>query len=89
MPRKKTPQQSAAGQLVLAIQKVQSFRSGTEQWNEAQVVMDRAHELHLASIAGTLAQVLKGKSIAQYLDDNWVACHPGVVAAVKALEAEV
>ena len=89
MPRKKTPQQTAAGRLISAIQKVQSFRSGTEQWNEAQVVMDRAHELHQASIAGTLKLALAGKSIAQYLDVDWVACHPGVVDAALALEAEV
>jgi hypothetical protein len=89
MPRKKTTQQSAAGRLVSAIQKVQSYRSGTDQWNEAQVVMDRAHALHQASIAGNLALALAGKSIAQYLDSDWVACHPGVVSAAQALEAEV
>ena len=89
MPRTKTPQQIAAGKLVSAIQKVQSFRSGTPQWHEADAVMNRAHSLHMASVLGTLSAELAGNTVAGYLGADWVACHPGVVLAAKQLEVEV
>jgi hypothetical protein len=89
MPKQKTPQLKAAGRLILAIQKVENYRAGTEQAHEAHVVMNRAHDLHMAAGAGSILAVLGGKSIAQYLGADWVACHPGVVAAVAALEDEV
>lgn len=89
MPRKRNPQQVAAGKLVLAIQKVQSYRAGTSQWHEAGEVMGRAHELHQAAVAGRLAGALSGKTIAQYLGANWVACHPGVMSAIEVLETEI
>ena len=89
MPKKKTPQLKAAGQLVLAIQKVQNYRAGTEQAEQAHVIMNRAHDLHMAAGAGNILVKLGGKSVAQYLGADWVACHPGVVVAVAALEAEV
>ena len=88
MPKKRTPQLKAAGQLILAIQKVQNYRAGTKQADEAHAIMNRAHDLHLAASAGNILAVLGRNSVAQYLGADWVACHPGVVAAVAALEAE-
>jgi hypothetical protein len=86
MPRKKSPQRDAAGKLVSAIQKVWSYRSGTDQSDEAFHVMERAHGLVQAAASGKLSELLGNQSVVEYLGSPWVACHPGVMSAASALE---
>jgi hypothetical protein len=86
MPRKKSPQRVAAGQLVLAIQKVWNYRLGTDQADAAYRVMELAHGLVQAAASGTLEQLLGNRSVAEHLGIDWVSCHPSVMTAVAALE---
>lgn len=87
MPRNKTAQDLAAGQLIRAIQRVQNeFAGQLPQWNEAQEVMDRAHALHTAAVRGTMEHQLKGRTVIDYLGAQWVILHPQVLLAVESLE---
>jgi hypothetical protein len=87
MPRKRTPANRAAGKLISAVQKVWSYRAGTEQEAEVEAVMNRATELAQAISFGRLEQMLSGRSMRDYLGADWVACHPGVDRAVRTLES--
>jgi len=87
MPRKKTPADIAAGQLVLAVQKVQNEHAGTEKGYEADAVLQRAHELHMAAVSGSLQAKLNGRNVMQYLGPQWVMLNPQVLAYIATLEA--
>jgi hypothetical protein len=89
VPRARTKADSAAGKLISAVQKVWAYRFGTDQAAEADAVMNRAHDLHLAILAGRLDEVLSGRTIRDYLGADWIMCHPGVDKAVKSLESAV
>ena len=52
----------------------------------SETVMNRAHELLQAASENRLHELLQECSIAEFLGNDWVATHPGVVPAIKALK---
>jgi hypothetical protein len=90
MPRYRTPVDSAAGKLVLAVQKVLGSQwHDMERYYFAEAVMNRAHNLHQAVIQSRLHDVLADRTIGEYLDAGWVASDPGVEAAISALHSSL
>jgi len=89
MPRTRSSTEIAAGQLVSTIQKVWTYRAGTEQVAAAESVMNRAHDLLKAVKGGQLEALLAGQSVQEYLGSDWVKSHPGVARAVSDLDAEI
>ena len=89
MARVRTTAESAAGKLVSAIQKVWTYRIGTDQALEAESVMNRAHDLLSATRSGELNRLLAGRSVQDFLGADWVSCHPGVIRAAAAFQASL
>jgi hypothetical protein len=84
MPRKRNPVGIAAGKLILAIRKEWSEAAGEPDALIAQQVMDRAHTLLQASQSSSVANLLDGRSVAEYLDPVWIETHPSVQPSVAA-----
>lgn len=85
----RTAQQIAAGQLISAIQKEWMAEMGEPASTHSETVMNRAHELLQAASENRLHELLQECSIAEFLGHDWVATHPGVVAAIKALKLHI
>ena len=86
MPRRKTAADAAAGQLILAVQKVWGRRLGTDQAAAAEAAMNRAHDLHQAARRGTLEHLLGNTTAADFIGRDWIECHPEVKQAVDGLQ---
>ena len=86
MPRRRTPADIAAGRVIRAVQRVWSEYAGTDEGYIAESVTERAHAIHQAIIANNLSQTLAGRTIRQYLDEDWVTFYPDVDEAVRRLE---
>jgi hypothetical protein len=87
VPRRKTATEVAAGQLVLAIQKIWGQRVGTDRAAAAEAAMNRAHELHQAARRGTLEHLLGNTTAADFIGREWIECHPGIKKAADGLQA--
>lgn len=87
MPRKRNPVAIAAGKLILAVQKECDRMAGTPELARAQKVMSRARTLLQAAQISSAANLLDGRSVAEYLDQEWVAMHPLVVPDIAAFVA--
>jgi hypothetical protein len=86
MPKQRSELEAAAGQLILAVQKEweSDFFEGSGPENES--VMGTCHELLQAAKANSIASLLAGRSVAQYLGESWVGRHPRVIPAVKQVQ---
>jgi len=89
MPRTRTTSDRAAGRLILAVQKVWGYCSGTDEAPMAEAVMNKAHDIQVAITNQRLQEVLAGRTIREYLGAAWVSSHRGVSPAVGALEQSV
>lgn len=86
MPRQRTPLEAAAGQLISAIQKEWTAELGEPCAAGSEHAMNQAHELLQAAVQDRLPQLLQGRTIAAFLGCHWVAAHPGVLPAIKAMK---
>jgi hypothetical protein len=89
MPRKRTPADIAAARLISAVQKVWTDYIGTDEGYIAEAVINRAHDIHQAIIAQRLPGTLAGRTLRQFLDEDWITFYPGVDEAVRDLESVV
>jgi hypothetical protein len=87
MPRKRNPVGVAAGKLILAIQEECNKAVGAADAALAQQVMHRARTLLQASQSSFVANLLDGRSVAEYLDPAWVEMHPSVKPSIAELVA--
>ncbi|MDY6944383.1 MAG: hypothetical protein SXG53_01575 [Pseudomonadota bacterium] len=87
MPRKRNPVGIAAGKLIVALQKERDEASAEAEVALAQRVIDRAHTLLQASQSASVANLLDGRSVAEYLDAVWVQRHPSIEPGIAALVA--
>jgi len=87
MPRKRSPVGIAAGKLILAIQKEQGEVMGEPDAALAQKVMRRARTLLQAAQIASVASLLDGRSVVEYLDPVWVEMHPAVKPSIAAFVA--
>ena len=87
MQRKRNPVGIAAGKLILAIQKECGEVIGEPDAALAQKVMHRAHTLLQASQSSSVANLLDGRSVVEYLDPVWVEMHPSVKPSIAAFVA--
>ena len=87
MPRQRNPVGIAAGKLILAIQKERDEVSGDPDTILAQKVMHRARTLLQASQSSSVLNLLDGRSVAEYLDSEWIEAHPSVKPSIEALVA--
>ena len=87
MPRKRSPAGIAAGKLILAIRKEWGEVVGEPDAALAQKVMNRAHTLLQAAQIASVASLLDGRSVAEYLDPVWVEMHPSVKPSIEAFIA--
>lgn len=86
MSATRTPQQTAAGQLVSAIQKEWIAEMGEPAAAHSEQAMDRAHEILQAVTQNRLHELLQEHSIEEFLDKDWVTAHAKVMPAIKALK---
>jgi len=87
MPRKRSPVGIAVGKLILAIQKEREEAVGEPDAALAHRVMGRARTLLQAAQTASVASLLDGRSVAEYLDPAWVERHPSVKPGIAALVA--
>ena len=87
MPREKSKSESAAGRLILAIQKEWWLELGEPQAEQSELVMGRAHELLQARNAVSMLSVLGSKSVAEFLGESWLQSHKGVNPSIYELES--
>ena len=87
MPREKSKSESAAGRLILAIQKEWWLELGEPQAEQSELVMGRAHELLQARNAVSMLSVLGSKSVAEFLGESWLQSHKGVKLSICELES--
>ncbi len=83
MPKQKNEIEAAAGRLISSIQKDWISELGEESAPESEEVMHTSHHLLQAAKANTLASLLDGRTIAQFLGTSWVGRHPRVIPAIK------
>lgn len=83
MPKQKTEIEAVAGRLISSIQKEWTSELGEESAPESEEVMHTSHYLLQAAKANTLASLLDGRTIAQFLGPSWVDRHPRVMPAIK------
>lgn len=87
MPRKRNPVGIAAGKLILAIREESGEAKGGPDAILAQKVMHRARTLLQASQSSSVPNLLDGRTVAEYLDPEWVEIHPSVKPGIEALGA--
>jgi hypothetical protein len=87
MKRKRTSADIAAGRLISAVQKVWTEYTGTDEGYIAEAVMNRAHDIHQTIIAQRLPEILAGRTIRQFLDEDWITFYPDADEAVRDLES--
>lgn len=85
MSKHHTALQAAAGQLIKAIQKEWMDEIGVPAAAQCEQIMLSAHELLQATKQGCLTDVLRGRSITQFLGQDWVQMHPRVQPFIQAL----
>jgi len=88
-PRKRNPVGIATGKLILAIQKECAGTVGESDAMLARRVLDRAHTLLQASQSSSVASLLDGRSVQEYLNAEWIASHPSVKPSIEALVSEL
>lgn len=89
MPSLRTALEDAAGQLISAIQKEWTAEMGLPAAARSEQAMNSAHELLQAAKQNRLPQLLQGRTIAAYLGCHWVATHPEVLPAIKAMKQQI
>ena len=89
MPREKSKSESAAGRLILAIQKEWWLELGEPQAEQSELVMGRAHKLLQARNAVSMLSVLGSKSVAEFLGESWLQSHKGVESSICELESAI
>jgi len=87
MPKEKTPLSRAGGKLVSAVQKVWISQGGEPNAEFSLDVLDAAHELASASNATSLAEMLGGRSVKQYLGELWVQRYPSIKPEIELFES--
>ena len=87
MTNRRKPLDAAAGKLISAIQKEWGELAGEPGADEAEEVMNRAHELLQASVAGSVHKLLAGRCAREFLDPVWVEMHPAVLPFAEAFDA--
>jgi hypothetical protein len=87
MSKRRTPLEAAAGKLISAIQKEWGELAGEPAAQDAEEVMNRAHELLQASASDSVQGLLAGRSVREFLDAVWVEMHPAVVPYTEAFDA--
>lgn len=88
MPRKRSSLGIAAGKLLLTIQQQASASTGHEQ-AIAIAIVKRAQTLLQAAHQDYVLGLLDDKSVAEYLDSQWVAAHADVQFCVDIFSAEL
>jgi hypothetical protein len=72
----------------LAIQKEWTAEMGEPHADASEAVMHSSHRLlQAASAAGSILGVIGAGSVSEFLGQAWVDAHPGVLPAIRALEA--
>lgn len=89
MPRIRNTVAIAAGKLIVAIQKEASAPSEETDRALAQKVMSRARTLLQATESSSVLNLLDGRSVAEYLDSDWVKRHPSVQPCIDVLIGEL
>lgn len=87
MTRARTPLETAAGQLVSAIQREWSAEAGGPCSDLTEEVIRSSHQLLKAARTGSLAGVVGQRSVSEFLGRRWVNAHPWVWPHVQVLEA--
>ena len=88
MPRKRSTLGIAAGKLLMAIQKESTVATDEEQVL-ANKIAKRAQTLLQAAHQDYVLGLLNGKTVAEYLDAQWVAAHADVQQCVDAVTTEL
>jgi len=88
MPRKRNQAGIAAGKLILAIQQECADSANPDVLID-QKVMDRARTLLLAAQLAAVMKLLDGRTVAEYLDADWVDAHRSVGPHIDALVVAV
>ena len=86
MPKQRGELEEAAGRLTSAIQKEWGAELGQATAPESEEVMHTSHGLLLAAKSKSLGSELAGRTVAQYLGEDWIDRHPNVIPAVRALQ---
>lgn len=86
MSATRTPQQTAAGQLVSAIQKEWIPEMGESAEAHSEQTLDRAHEILQAVTQNRLHELLQERSIEEFMDNDSVTAQAKVMPAIKALK---
>ncbi|MBA4501698.1 hypothetical protein [Marinobacterium marinum] len=89
MASRKTELEKAAGKLILAIQKEWGNELGESVAEVSEDVMNKGHELLLASKQREVHCVLGGLNVTQYLGELWVSRHPEVKKFIVQFEREL
>ena len=87
MPAKKSDVRKAAGKLVSAIQKEWELELGEPGAAVSEEVMHNSHDFLKANTSEELAQILNGRTVAEFLGVQWVRVHPSVLQFIKKLES--
>lgn len=83
MARKRNPLGIAAGKLILAIQRERSEVISDDDAVAGEQVLYRAHTLLQASQSSAVISLLDGRTVAEYLDTDWVRAHPSVKPSIQ------
>ena len=86
MPRQRGELEAAAGRLISAIQKEWTAELGMTTAPESEEILHNSHDLLLAAKARSLESELGGRTVAQYLGEEWIDRHPNVIPAVRELQ---
>lgn len=90
MTKSRTSIERAAGILISSIQKEWSAQLGNvPEQDEAEVVLNRGHDLLQAKTRERIVELLKGGSVSEYLGSAWTNRHPMVGPSIAALEQEI
>jgi hypothetical protein len=89
MPHNRSELEVVAGKLISAIQREWGNELGEDFASESEVVMHASHELLLAARGKSISALLAGRSISEFLGEQWVSSHPRVLFEVSRLQALV
>ncbi|WP_444907886.1 hypothetical protein ACJJIR_07655 [Microbulbifer sp. SSSA008] len=89
MAREKSISEKAAGKLILAIQKEWDEEIGTIQADYSEDVLGMAHELLQARNAKGMKELLKNRTIDEFLGEFWVRRHPTIRIEIQCLERAI
>lgn len=89
MASKKSALEKAAGKLISSIQKEWDNELGESVAEISEAVMDKGHELLLASKNGEVRSILCGLNVTQFLGELWVRRHPEVKESIAKFEREL